>query len=258
MIITVDVGNSETVFGLWNGRSLLKTTRTPTLSDNSRDGWAVFIRNWADEVDEKFRVVMCSVAPSINTPLCEAFHFLGTQDILLVDGGLQFPFEFNPEKFPTIGADRLANLTAAAGFGPHVVVVDFGTAITFCLISDNIYQGGVIVPGIHTTLSALSQKAAKLPQVEYRNKDKILGESSQESIECGVYFSTKGMVREILRELGREIAAVDASNLVVIATGGIITELGFTHEFFDVVDPALTLKGLHRLYELNNRDLEVA
>jgi len=258
MIITVDTGNSETVFGLWKGSSLLKTTRTPTLSENSREKWAGFIKNWTGELQGPVRVVLCSVAPHVDIPLREAFIQLGMSEILSVDGGLKFPFEFDREKFPSIGADRLANLCAASSFGRNVIVVDFGTAVTFCLLTDNIYRGGVIVPGIHTSLSALSRKASKLPEIEYRKKDKILGESSAESIECGVYFATRGMVREILQELGREKSAVGQSDLMVVATGGIVTELGFTHEFFDVVDPALTLKGLHGLFELNNTDLEVA
>jgi len=256
MIITVDAGNSETVFGMWEGRSLLKTTRTPTHLDNTSDEWTHFIKSWAGEIEGRFQVVLCSVAPRINTPLREAFHSLGMTEVLFVDGGLKLPFEFDPEKFPKIGADRLANLCAAASFGRNVIVVDFGTAVTFCLLTDNVYRGGVIVPGIHTSLSALSQKASKLSKTEYRKKDKILGESSAESVECGIYFATRGMVREILKELNREKTAVGVSDLVVLATGGIATELGFTHEFFDVVDPALTLKGLHRLFELNNTDTE--
>ena len=259
MLFTVDVGNSETVIGSWNGSSLVQIDRTATVSSLSVDQWIKYLKEiYGKEYHnnqnffKQSEVIIASVVPSLDSTLSDTFKQLQVSKIKNVNLDLEYSFSIDKEKFSSIGADRLANAAGALSFyGPNAIVVDFGTAITFCLLLGNQYIGGVISPGIHTSLNALVNSAAKLPGFLYKKKDEILMNKTVDSIQCGIYYGYKGLVREILNELRYVVAQKNITDVNIIATGGISIELGFTHELFNVVDPSLTMKGLYEIHKDN-------
>ena len=259
MLLTIDVGNSETVIGYWNGSSLLQVDRTATVSSQPVQEWIEYFKkihsNELAKNPDFFKtidVIIASVVPGLDDCLSSTFNQLQVSKVLSVNLDLKFSFAIDKSKFSSIGADRLANAAGASSlYGDNVIVVDFGTAITFCLLLGNEYVGGVISPGIHTSLNALVDRAAKLPKIKYMKKNSILMNNTVDSIQCGMYFGWKGLVREILNELNYVNFQKNITDVKVIATGGISIDLGFTHELFTIVDPSVTMKGLYRIYKDN-------
>lgn len=256
-IVTVDVGNTQSCLGIWRNNELVETLRLSTDPALGAEEWLLLIRPWLEEGGGSFEkgaesVVISSVVPKVDSPLKEAFQEAGAGRVAFIQRGMKFPFQFEESRFPTIGLDRLA--AAAAGveiWGPNLLIVDFGTAITFCLILNGEYCGGTIAPGIHSSIDCLAKKAANLPEISYRKKSSALGCATAESIENGIYYGWKGLVKEIKNELLGEAKKRGVANVTVAATGGISAALGYSHEMFDIVDPLLTLRGIAIIAGLN-------
>ena len=250
MILTADIGNTNSVFGIWDQHNLVSSCRLSTDKNRTAFEWAQLLKGWAEFKDpHRLQAIYASVVPSVNTALEECFDLLQIKKCARLAHDMRFPFTFDYEQYPTLGADRLAN--AAAGvlyYGDNLIIVDFGTAITFCLITGKVYRGGVIAPGIHSSLDALFRHTAKLPEISFYPVKTVLGKSTVLSIEAGAYFGYKGLIREILGELKKtdEARAVRERDqkLLVVSTGGISESLDFSGEFFDIVDKNLTLRGL--------------
>jgi len=256
MILTIDTGNTHTVLGIWENNGLLNSVRVSTVANRTASEWSWIINAWLGGIGKPEGIsaaIFSSVVPVVDEVLIETFKLLKIEKILQVNNKMIFPFQWDRENYPNLGADRLANAAAGVAlFGKNLIIADFGTAITFCLIIEGVYQGGVIVPGIQTSLKSLSEKASNLPQIYFKKKDQILGKDTRSSIESGIYYGYKGVCREILGELGYIYQKhFENTPLVSIATGGVASDLGFIHEFFNVVDPDLTLKGLLHIYKLN-------
>lgn len=247
MTLTVDVGNSHSVVGLWKNGSLLQTLRLATDSRRTSDEWNILLAAWLRSFAEAavHKAAICSVVPAANEAIGAALLSLGAAETHSLNAGSRLNFTFDYPAPQTLGADRIADMIAAVHhFGPNCVVLDFGTAITFSVVSDGKFRGGVIAPGITSSLEALFSATAKLPKIAFRRTSKAIGSSTSESIEIGAYVGWRGIVREILSEIRRELPQQGAGHKV-IATGGISESLDFAPEFFDVVDKNLTLKGLY-------------
>lgn len=249
MVLTADAGNSHTVFGVWQNDELIHSCRVATHRAATADEWHWLLKAWLKDLVPTSQVnsaVYCSVVPAINNALEEAFQLSGIKEIQQITPESNLPFTFDYANYASLGSDRIANAIAGIRYyGNDLIIADFGTAITFCLITGGVYRGGVIAPGIHSSLGALFSKTAKLPEITFRQKESVLGKSTVESIESGAYFGWRGLIKEILSELRNCEDAKRAPELKVIATGGIAENLGFSHELFDVVDRNLTLKGLY-------------
>ena len=144
-----------------------------------------------------------------------------------------------------VGADRIANAVAAVEQfpGKNLIIIDFGTATTFDVITkDKVYQGGTILPGLQISMEALEQKAAKLPPVEFVKRDKVVGRPTMGSIQSGLYFGQMGMVKELIKEITQETFPEDEP--VVVATGG-FSNLYRNDNLFHVIVPELVLQGIH-------------
>jgi len=259
LLATADIGNTHSVFGLWDDRSYVDSIRISTNTERTSYEWYRMLDSWVETTIRPGVVeaaIVSSVVPAAEDSICEMFHKMEIEATYKVTPQLKFPYQFNPVNFPTIGADRLVN--AAAGvlyYGKDLIIVDIGTAITFCLIADGKYEGGVIAPGIHVSLESLARKAARLFDVSYRKKKRALAQSTRESLENGLYFGWRGLFKEIIGELKKEKGELLAiPDYKIVATGGIAADLGYTHDVFDVVDPNLTLRGLMELYYLNFAD----
>ena len=257
MLLAVDVGNSETSFGLFDGEVLVHHWRLTTSPRQTGDELLVLLHALLGSEGRSLRdvkhVALCSVVPEV----VPAYHALGKR---LLDGEIRVidhttvPYlrilNLDPA---TVGPDRLVNAVAAAKLhGAPSIVVDLGTATTFDVIGkQGEYMGGVIAPGILTAESALFARGARLSRVEVKIPPRIVGRTTEESMQAGIFlgsvFAVDGLVRAIMKEAGF------ASGIPVVATGGLATAVHDASETITVVDPDLTLTGIRIVCDLANR-----
>jgi type III pantothenate kinase len=245
MLLAVDVGNSHTVFALCQGHEIRAQVRIPTDTRTTADVlWATLSGILALKgfsLGDVARVVVCSVVPAYDRVLAEmvdAFcphsaHFLTAQDVGLP---INLP---HPE---TVGMDRLVNAAAAmAVYGAPVIVIDFGTATTFDVVTAaGCYAGGLIAPGPEVSLRALAQAAAKLPMIALAPPPKVLGKTTQDAMQSGLYYGYLSMIEGLLFRLKAEVFPdVDPA---VIATGGIAPLFAPALSIPSVAD--LTIQGI--------------
>lgn len=252
MILTADAGNTQTVFGIWYRSRLLATARVSTHQYKTVDEWKWLLTDWFERDRDRISIpiqlnsaVVASVVPQINSPLRSALNDLGISEVRFLEPESNHGLQHSYDGFSTLGADRIADALAGIAYhGKDLIVLDFGTALTANLISDAVFRGGVILPGISSSLQALFSSTSKLPHINFRNKPEILGTNTVDSIENGVYFGWKSMITGIIYELKR-ISGKKPETVRVVATGGISASLGFSSDLFDVVDVHLTHRGLH-------------
>jgi len=253
MLLTIDVGNSNTVLGVFEGASLLAHWRLTTRREQTADEYGILVRNlFATSGLDPARVdavALASVVPPLTPVLVElARQYLG-QEALVIGPGVNTGMPILYEPPGDVGADRIVNGVAAfAAYGGPVIVVDFGTATTFDVITRRgEYRGGVICPGIGISADALFQRAARLPRVDVRNPGRVVGRSTVESMQSGLYFGygamCEGLIARIRAELGERAR--------VVATGGLAETLAAEIPSIEAVDPVLTLTGLRLIWERN-------
>jgi type III pantothenate kinase len=253
MLLTVDVGNTNTVLGVFEGEDLRVHWRLTTRREQTADEYGILVRNLfrGSEVqpDRIDGVALASVVPPL-TPVLVALarQYLGHEP-LVVEPGVKTGMPILYEPPGDVGADRILNGVAAfARYGGPVVVVDFGTATTFDVITRRgEYAGGVICPGIGISAEALFQRAARLPRVDVGHPGRVIGRSTVDSIQAGLYFGyaamCEGLVARIRTELGEPVR--------VVATGGLAETLAVEIPSIEAVDPVLTLTGLRLIWERN-------
>ena len=253
-LLAVDVGNTNTVLGLWHGAELDRHWRLTTRRDATADEIALSVRGLfaagpTAEPLQPMRVIVASVVPSLKFSLRQALRQIFGREPLFVEPGVRTGMPILYEVPQEVGADRIVNAVAAleAAGGP-CIVVDFGTATTFDVVTARgEYAGGVIVPGIAISAEALFEKAARLWRVEIRRPERVVGKTTAASIQSGLYFGylslVDGMIDRIVGEVGGKPR--------VIATGGLAELFGGGSEKIEEIDPLLTLKGLRLIDERN-------
>ncbi|MDU8673887.1 type III pantothenate kinase [Paenibacillus polymyxa] len=253
MILVVDVGNTNIVLGMYEGRELLHHYRISTSRQATADEYGVLIHNLFSMggvlKDDIQGVIISSVVPplvSVLEEMCD--KYIGKTPLIVGPGiktGLNLRYE-NPRE---VGADRIVNAVAAVErFGGPLVVVDFGTATTFdCIDDKGNYLGGVIVPGIGISTEALYQRASKLPRIELEKPKKVIGRNTVHAMQAGIIFGYAGQVDGIVRRIKEEMQAEPT----VIATGGLAELIASETESIQKVLPMLTLEGLRIIYQRN-------
>jgi type III pantothenate kinase len=254
MLLAVDIGNTQTHLGAFQNGSLLEHWRLTTERDVTADELASTYTNLLalrklsfDDIDD---VIISSTVPKIVPEYVEMTErYLGEQCVV-VGPGLKTGMPIRVENPRELGADRLVNAVAAYDrLGGPCVVVDFGTAITFDAISgQGEYLGGIIAPGVEISLNALTERAAKLPQVELTEPERLIGRTTLEAIQAGVIYGfaaqIDGIVERLRDELGDEVQ--------VIATGGLSSHIVPFCDSVELTDDMLTLTGLRLIYERNS------
>ncbi len=257
MLLAIDVGNTNIVFGIFDGTRLGESWRLATLRGRTADELRVLVsRLFAEsglEMAQVSGVVLSSVVPPLTATITRMVQDAFGVETLVVDAsnaGLRVRYQ-PPED---VGADRLVNGLAAldeyGGAGRPIIVVDFGTATTFDVISvAGEYAGGVICPGVEISADALFQRAARLPRVDARRPEQVIGTSTVGSMRSGLYFGYVAMVEGLVARLRAELGA--GGPAVSVATGGLAATIAAETGAIDHVSPDLTLHGLRLVWHRN-------
>lgn len=253
MLLVIDVGNTQTVMGVYDGEKLLVDWRLSTDISRSGDEFWVILRNLFREADLDTDMIdgicISSVVPQLQVVLEDVCARYFKSDPIVVEPGVKTGLSILYDNPREVGADRIVNSVGGIDlYGCPLVLVDFGTATTFDAVSEKAeYLGGAIVPGITISAEALFQHAAKLHRVELIAPQTVIGKDTSSSIRSGLIFGyaelVDGMVRRIKKEMG--------GNPKVIATGGSASIIAEHSAEIDEVCPLLTLVGLRIIYEKN-------
>jgi type III pantothenate kinase len=259
MLLTLDVGNTNTVLGLYRlaSEELVTHWRISTLRTQTADEYGVLFLNLFSmrkiEATEISSIIISSVVPPLESTLrqvCERYFNIKP---MFVEPGIKTGMPILVDNPAELGADRLVNGVAAfARYGGPCIVVDFGTATTFDVISGKgEYLGGVISPGLAISAEALFSRAARLSRVDVKKPAKVIGTNTVAHIQSGLYYGYIGLVDGILERMLNEMRTPDSATPKVIATGGLARLVADDSRFIGTIDDMLTLDGLRLIYERN-------
>jgi type III pantothenate kinase len=256
MIFVLDVGNTNTVIGVYEGEELKHHWRVETSRNKTEDEFGMIIKSLLEHVGLSFKdfegIIISSVVPPIMFSLermCQKYFHLKP---LIVGPGIKTGLNIKYENPREVGADRIVNAVAGIHlYGSPLVIVDFGTATTYCYINeDKQYMGGAIAPGISISTEALYSRASKLPRIEIARPEGVIGKNTVSAMQAGILFGYVGQVEGIVERMKRQSKTLPK----VIATGGLASLIGNESDVIDIVDPFLTLKGLHLIYTKNTKE----
>lgn len=253
MLLAVDVGNTQTVFGLFAGETLEQHWRMSTNASLTADelqakvGSLLELGNWTwDDIDE---LILSSVVPRVTVAWEEVAERVCPCPPMVVGPGLKTGMPIRYDNPHEVGADRVVNGVAAfEAFGGPVIVVDFGTATTLDVISDDgAYLGGVIAPGVETSAEALFTKAARLSKVDLEAPERVIGSNTRASVQAGLMLGEAAMVDGLVHKVWAELG----TQATVVATGGLAPRMAPLCETIEHVDVDLTLTGLRMIRDRN-------
>ena len=254
MLFAIDVGNTNFTIGLFNGTKLEKTFRMITKTSRTSDEFGVFFGEWlllnGYSVKDVTDVIIASVVPDVMHSLTSSIIKYFDIKPLIVAPGIKTGIRLAIPNPKELGADRLVDAVAAYEmYGGPVLVIDFGTATTHDLVSDDgTFTAGVTSPGIRLSANALWQGTAKLPEVEIKKADTILAKDTVTSMQAGIYYGYIGQTEYIIKKMKEES---ELPNLKVVATGGLGKLISEATDAIDIYDPELTLHGLRIIYDKN-------
>jgi type III pantothenate kinase len=256
MILTLDVGNSQIFGGVFQDDRLRLQFRKATKNASSSDEIGLFLKSVLRENDIEPKLIqkiaICSVVPEVIHSLRNACRkYFNIPPFILQAGtktGLRIKYR-NPLE---LGADRIANTIGAVHLYPNrnIIIVDLGTATTFCVVTkDKDYLGGLILPGLRLSMEALVSKTAKLPSVEIIAPQDLIGRSTVENIQSGLYFGNLCILQEISRRI--RVETLKDPEALIVGTGG-FSRLFEKERVFDALQPDLVLMGLHQALKMNS------
>ncbi|WP_432821685.1 type III pantothenate kinase [Trichloromonas sp.] len=253
MLLVIDIGNSNTVLGLYGGEALLKSWRITTDKTRTVDEYAILIDRLFGLSEVQFKnvsdvIISCVVPPLLNTfvALCQAYF---DKKPYVVGPGIKTGMPILYDNPKEVGADRIVNAVAAyEKYRRSLIVVDFGTATTFDYISaKGEYLGGAIAPGVAISAEALFERASKLPRVDLSRPPQVIARNTVASMQSGIFYGYVGLVDGIVARMKQEAGEPS----LVVATGGLAPLISADSKAIDEIEPMLTLEGLLIIYHRN-------
>ena len=254
MILLVDVGNTNIVIGVYKENECIVSWRISTDTKKTSDEYSIQVMQLLNQYDlnpkEVKGIIISSVVPNVMHALENFCIKYCEKKPMIVGPGIKTGLNIKYDNPKQVGADRIVNAVAAIEkYGSPLIVVDFGTATTFCAISEKAeYLGGTICPGLKISSEALFNGAAKLPRVELIKPGKTICKATVEAMQAGIIYGYVGQVEKIISMMKKELGSEDVK---VIATGGLSTLIHSETDSIDYIDKYLTLDGLRLIYLKN-------
>ncbi len=253
MLLAIDVGNTHIMLGVYREDQILIYWRLATRKESTEDELGIVVKNLLHNSHLKLSDIKAIAISSVVPPLMYSLERMSNKyfeiDPLVIGPGIKTGLNIVTDNPREVGADRIVNAVAAYNlYGGPLIIVDFGTATTFCAISESgDYLGGAIAPGIGISMEALFERAAKLPRVEIVRPEQVIGKDTISSMQSGIIFGFAGQVDGIVRRMVEELKA----RPLIIATGGFASLIARESETIGKVNPLLTLEGLRIINNLN-------
>ncbi len=252
MLLLIDIGNSNITLGISDDKEVLNTLRIDT---KHQEDEADYYQKGLDNLIENYDVpviegsVLCSVVSEVSPLIIAAVKKRFKVNPIIIDHNINTGLIFKINNLHTLGADRITNAAAAHNlYNGNLIVIDFGTATTFCIITeDGEYLGGAIMPGIGISAESLHEKTSGLPLVELKAPENIPGKDTTDNILTGIVIGHAGAAERIIHEISKETGKAFS----VIATGGFAGLVSPFIQAINYINPSLTLDGLRILYKLN-------
>jgi type III pantothenate kinase len=259
MLLTIDVGNTNTVLGVFDGEDVIEHWRIATDPVRTADELAVIMQGLLDQSamftqPDISGIALCSTVPSVlheMREMCQRYY--GDVPAVIVEPGVKTGVPVRYDNPKEVGSDRITNAAAAVHlYGGPAIVVDFGTSTNFDAVSDKgEFVGGALAPGIEISVDALSRRAAQLLKVELARPSRVIGKTTVEALQSGIIFGFAGQVEGIVTRMTAELAPGDPDSVTVIATGGLAPLVIDEVKVIDAYEPWLTLVGLRLIFERN-------
>ncbi|MBB6632404.1 type III pantothenate kinase [Clostridium algidicarnis] len=257
MVLLIDVGNTNIVLGVFDKDNLIADWRLSTDTKKTSDEYGIEILQLFLYSDLEYKqikgVIISSVVPNIMYSLEHLIRKYFKLEPIIVGPGIKTGINIKYDNPKEVGADRIVNAVAAHyEYKRAIIIIDFGTATTFCAVNKNgDYLGGTICPGIKISSEALFERAAKLPRIELVKPNSIIGKNTITSMQAGVIYGYVGQVKYVVSKMKKEMMDLGEDEPFVIATGGLATLISEEAKCIDKIDHLLTLKGLNIIYKKN-------
>ena len=259
MILTIDVGNTNITCGVFDEDVIVASFRITTKMPRTSDEYGMILYNLLEQNNiqpmDIGDAIICSVVPnvmhSLRGGLVKYFHITP----IIVEAGIKTGIRIVTPNPQQIGADRIVDAVGAYEiYGGPVLVIDFGTATTYDFVDESgAFLGGITAPGIRISAKALSEDAAKLPEIEIKKPESILGKDTITSMQPGIVYGQIGQTEYIINKVKEEVGL---ENVKTVVTGGLGRIIANETTCIDIYDPNLTLKGIYRVYKKQNRKIK--
>ncbi|MCI6203772.1 MAG: type III pantothenate kinase [Lachnospiraceae bacterium] len=259
MILTIDVGNTNITCGVFDGDVIVASFRITTKMPRTSDEYGMILYNLLEQNNiqpmDIGDAIICSVVPNVMHSLwgglVKYFHITP----IIVEAGIKTGIRIVTPNPQQIGADRIVDAVGAYEiYGGPVLVIDFGTATTYDFVDESgAFLGGITAPGIRISAKALSEDAAKLPEIEIKKPESILGKDTITSMQAGIVYGQIGQTEYIINKVKEEVGL---ENVKTVVTGGLGRIIANETTCIDIYDPNLTLKGIYRVYKKQNRKIK--
>ncbi len=254
MLLAIDIGNTNIKYGVFDGEKLKASYRVSSRLNRTADEYGEvlvsLLRNSSIDKTEIDGIIVSSVIPSLNYTICHMCEYFLHIKPLMVGAGVKTGLNVKVKHPTQVGADRIVNsISGFKKYGGPLILIDFGTATTFNVITENAdFIGGVIAPGIKSALESLVKSTAQLPMIEIEKPQTVIGKDTETNMQAGIVYGFVGLVEKIVGEIKSELGN---DKVKVVATGGLGQMIVKELNCIDAYDRALTLEGLRIIYNLN-------